>query len=107
MLTGRRLNSRPRMNSECMIKKYLPGKRDVLNHSDLRWIVKKAVILVHLRLAVFVIKPVTDSFFDDCQSAYERIISPLWRGDSGVCYSDGRTHPTLRAPLSRGEAVPC
>jgi len=39
-------------------------------------------------------------------STLERIISPLWRGDLGVC-SNNKTHPALRAPLSRGEAMPC
>jgi hypothetical protein len=49
-------------------------------------------------------RPVAEGFFDDLPSTLERIISPLYRGDLGVCRNDNQTHPALRAPLSRGES---
>ena len=86
-----------------MIRKHLPGKGDILNYQasgsvtrlDLGRTVGKAVILVSLCLAFFVTNPVADVFFDDPESAYQRIMSPLSRGDSGVCQSKGTTHPAL------------
>jgi len=90
-----------------MIKEHLPGRKDVSNYKDFDRTVEKAVLLVSLCLAFLVTNPVVDGFYDDLPSTLERMISPLWRGDLGVCSDDNQTHPALRAPLSRGEAMLC
>jgi len=90
-----------------MIKEHLPGREDVSNYKDFDRTVEKAVILISLCLAFLVTNPVVDGFYDDLPSTLERMISPLWRGDLGVCSDDNQTHPALRAPLSRGEAMLC
>jgi len=83
-------------------KKHLPGREDVSNYKDFDRTVEKAVILVSLCLVFLVTNPVADGSFDNFPSTLERMISPLLRGDLGVCSDDNQTHPTLRAPLSRG-----
>jgi len=90
-----------------MIKEHLPGREDVSNYKYFDRTVEKAVILVSLCLAFLVTNPVADGSFYDLPSTLERVISPLWRGDLGVCSDDNQTHPALRAPLSRGEAILC
>jgi len=90
-----------------MIKEHLPAREDVSNYKNFDRIVGKAVILVSLCLAFLVTNPVADGSFDDLPSTLERMISLLLRGDLGVCSDDNQTHPALRAPLSRGEAMLC
>jgi len=90
-----------------MIKEHLSGREDVSNYKDFDRTVEKVVILVSLCLAFLVTNPVADGSFDDLPSTLQRMISPLLRGDLGVCSGDNQTHPALRAPLSRGEAMLC
>jgi len=90
-----------------MIKEHLPGREDVSNYKDFDRTVGKAVILVSLCLAFLVTNPVADGSFDNLPSTLQRMISPLLRGDLGVCSDNNQTLPALRAPLSRGEAMLC
>jgi len=90
-----------------MIRMHLPVKEDVSNCRAFDRTVGKAVILVSPYLAFLAINPIAYVFFDDHSSTPERTINPFWRGDLGVCSDDNQTHPALRVPLSRGEAMPC
>jgi len=90
-----------------MIKEHLPGREDVSNYKDFDRTVEKKVLLVYLCLAFLVTNPVADGSFDNLPSTLQRMISPLLRGDLGVCSDNNHTLPALRAPLSRGEAMLC
>jgi len=81
-----------------MIKQHLPGREDVSNYKVFDLTVEKAVILVSLCLAFLVTKPVADGSFDDLPSILERMISPLWRGDLGVCSDDNQPPPPFGHP---------
>ena len=88
-------------------KRAFTGKEDVSNYKDFDRTVEKAVILVSLCLAFLVTNLELIDSFDDLPSTLERMISPLLRGDLGVCSDNNQTHPALQAPLSRGEAMLC
>jgi len=85
-----------------MIKEHLPGREGISNYKDFNQTVGKAMILVSLCLAFLVTNPVADDSFDDLPSTLERMISPLLRGDSGVCLSRHDTPRPSGIPLKRG-----